>query len=304
VTDTALLDIDGTLVDSNYQHVLAWQCAFREHGLSVGAWRIHRHIGMGGDQLVPALVGEDLEGEHGDGLRAAWRECFDPMLGAVKPIEGATELMEALRGVGIMVVLASSGPGEHVERYVDLVRARGLAAAWTASDDVETTKPAPDLLEVALREVGGSDSVTIGDSTWDCQAARRLGGDAVAVRIGGFCRDELYAAGARDVYDSLPLLTAALTQGRPPSGRRWAIDRREWFACSVRHGRHLEGERHASLSTTSTTLKGDVWCLVQTDCSKVWSGSPQPLPLATAWATFSTISLQRWPTFSTWPGRG
>jgi HAD superfamily hydrolase (TIGR01549 family) len=213
VTDTALLDVDGTLVDSNYQHVLAWQCAFREHGLSLGASRIHRHIGMGGDQLVPALVGEDLERAHGDDLRAAWRECFDPMLGTVQPIEGATELMEALRGLGLTVVLASSGPGEHVERYVDLVQAQGLAAAWTTSDDVGTTKPAPDLLQVAMRKVGGSEALTIGDSTWDCQAARRLGGDAVAVRTGGFCRDELFAAGAREVYDSLPLLTAAFIQG-------------------------------------------------------------------------------------------
>jgi phosphoglycolate phosphatase-like HAD superfamily hydrolase len=213
MTDTALLDVDGTLVDSNYQHVLAWQRAFREHGLSVAAARIHRHLGMGGDQLVPALVGEGVERASGDGLRAAWRDFFDPLLDGVQPLEGATELIETLRSLGLTVVLASSAPGEHVERYVDLVRARGLAAAWTSSDDVETTKPAPDLLEVALRRVGGRHAITIGDSTWDCEASRRLGAPAIAVRTGGFCRDELLAAGAREVHDSLPDLTAALTGG-------------------------------------------------------------------------------------------
>jgi HAD superfamily hydrolase (TIGR01549 family) len=213
-TDTALLDVDGTLVDSNYQHVLAWQRAFREHGMSIGAWRIHRHLGMGGDQLVPALVGEDAERERGDDLRACWRKHVDPLLDQVQPLEGATELIQALRDLGLTVVLASSGPAEHVERYVDLVRARDLAEAWTTADDVGTTKPAPDLLEVALEKGGGSSAVIVGDSTWDCEASRRLGAECIAVRTGGFGRDELLAAGARDVYDSLPDLTSALTRGR------------------------------------------------------------------------------------------
>ena len=214
MTDTALLDVDGTLVDSNYHHVLAWQRAFSEHGLSVAAWRIHRHLGMGGDQLVPALVGEDVERDCGEDLRASWRRSFDPLIDEVRPIEGATELMQVLRNLGLTVVLASSGPAEHVDWYVDLVRARGLAAAWTTADDVGTTKPAPELLEVALRKGGGSSALTIGDSTWDCEASRRLGADAFAVRTGGFGSDELLAAGARGVYDSLPDLSAALTGGR------------------------------------------------------------------------------------------
>jgi HAD superfamily hydrolase (TIGR01549 family) len=214
MTDTALLDVDGTLVDSSYQHVLAWQRAFTEHDLTVPAWRIHRHLGMGGDQLVPALVGTDVEREQGDDLRASWRTHVDPLLDEVRPLEGATELIQGLRDLGLTVVLASSGPAEHVERYVDLVRARDLAEAWTTADDVATTKPAPDLLEVALRKGGGSRALTIGDSTWDCEASRRLGAECVAVRTGGFGRDELLAAGARDVYDSLPDLTAALTGGR------------------------------------------------------------------------------------------
>jgi phosphoglycolate phosphatase-like HAD superfamily hydrolase len=214
VTDTALLDVDGTLVDSNYQHVLAWQRACTEHGLAVPAWRIHRHLGTGGDQLVPAVLGDDVERERGDDLRASWRKHFDPMLDEIQPLEGATELMQALRDRGLVVVLASSGAAEHVEHYVDLLRARGAAEAWTTADDVETTKPAPDLLEVALRKGGGSSALTIGDSTWDCEASRRLGAECFVVRTGGFGRDELLAAGARDVYDSLPDLTSAFTHGR------------------------------------------------------------------------------------------
>jgi phosphoglycolate phosphatase-like HAD superfamily hydrolase len=214
MTDTALLDVDGTLVDSNYQHVLAWQRAFTEHGLTVPAWRIHRHLGMGGDQLVPALVGDDVERSIGDDLRASWRKRFDPLLDEIQPLEGATELIQALRELGLTVVLASSGAAEHVEHYVDLVGARGLATAWTTADDVRTTKPAPDLLEVALRMGGGTKAVTIGDSTWDCEASGRLGADAIAVRTGGFGRDELMSAGAREVYDSLPELSRAFAEGR------------------------------------------------------------------------------------------
>ncbi len=147
-------------------------------------------------------------------MRASWRKHFDPLLDQVRPLEGATELMHALRDCGLTVVLASSGPAEHVEHYVDLVHARGVAEAWTTADDVSTTKPAPDLLEVALRKGNGSSALTIGDSTWDCEASRRLGAESFAVLTGGFGRDELLAAGAGDVYDSLPALTAAVSGGR------------------------------------------------------------------------------------------
>ena len=216
MTDTALLDVDGTLVDSNYQHVLAWQRAFTDHDLAVPAWRIHRHLGMGGDQLVPALVGDGVEHEHGDDLRASWRNEFDPLLAEVRPLEGATELIRALRDLGLTVVLASSGPAEHVERYVDLVRARDLAAARTTADDVGTTKPAPDLLEVAMRKAGGSSVVTIGDSTWDCEASRRLGAACIADTDGWVRPRRAARRRRRDVHDSFPDLTAALTRRAHP----------------------------------------------------------------------------------------
>jgi beta-phosphoglucomutase-like phosphatase (HAD superfamily) len=207
---SVLLDVDGTLVDSNYQHVLAWQRAFAEHDLVPGNWRIHRHLGMGGDKLVPALGGEEVERHHGDALRAAWRRHVEPLLDDVAPVTGARELLVALKELGAAVVLASSGPAEHVDRWLDLLQAREVADSWTSSDDAEESKPAPDLFGIARDRAGSGPAVAIGDATWDCEAADRLGIPSYALRTGGFAVDELRAAGARQVYDDLPALTADL----------------------------------------------------------------------------------------------
>src|SRR3954454_14339645 len=127
--DTAVLDIDGTLVDTNYQHALAWFRAFRRFGVTLPIWRIHRAIGMGGDQLVAAVAGDRFETEHGDDARAAWKEEFDPLLGEVQPFEGVPELLRAIGERGVDVVLASSGAPEHVDAYLDLFDGRSLAKA-------------------------------------------------------------------------------------------------------------------------------------------------------------------------------
>jgi HAD superfamily hydrolase (TIGR01549 family) len=208
--DSILLDVDGTLVDSNYQHALAWQRAFRSVGRHVDAWRIHRHIGMGGDHLVPAVASPDFDDRHGDEVRSAWREYFDDMIDDVSQVDGASELLRALNDAGTTVVLASSGAAEHVEHYVELLGAREVVDGWTTADDVDTTKPAPDLLQVAWDRAGGRHPLTVGDSTWDCEAARRLGMTAVAVRTGGFSADELLEAGAVQVCNSLPELQKLL----------------------------------------------------------------------------------------------
>lgn len=213
----ALVDVDGTLVDSNYQHALAWYRAFRRVDLVLPLWRIHRHIGMGGDQLVPALAGDEVERRHGDALRDAWSEEFEPMLAEVAAVEGARELLAALRKDGTRVALASSGKPAHVDAFLDLVDGRDVAEAWTTSEDVERTKPEPDLLAVALEKIGArgdgaGDVLVIGDSTWDCEAAGRLGARSLAVRTGGFSRSELLDAGAAEVYDTLPELTDALVR--------------------------------------------------------------------------------------------
>jgi HAD superfamily hydrolase (TIGR01549 family) len=210
VTDTAVLDIDGTLVDTNYHHTLAWFRAFRRFDTTVPAWRIHRAIGMGGDQLVSAVAGDRFEEDHGDDARAAWAEEFGPMLAEIVPFDGVPELLADLRGHGMKVVLASSGAPDHIEAYLELFDGRRLADAWTTSEDVDRTKPEPDLISVAVERVGGTDAVVIGDSVWDIVSAGKAGQVSYALRSGGFGEAELRDAGARGVYESIAELRDGL----------------------------------------------------------------------------------------------
>jgi HAD superfamily hydrolase (TIGR01549 family) len=208
--DTLVFDVDGTLVDTNYQHAIAWYRAFRRFDLTPAVWRIHRAVGMGGDQLVAAVAGQDVEDEHGDELRSAWTEEFEPFLAEVQPFEGAEPLLAEVRKRGLKLVLASSGESKHVDHYLDLLDGRKLAEAWTTSEDAEETKPAPDLVETAMAKVDGVNAVMIGDSTWDAKAAKRAGLPTFAVRTGGFSIEELLEAGATKVYDSLEELQSDL----------------------------------------------------------------------------------------------
>jgi HAD superfamily hydrolase (TIGR01509 family) len=213
----AILDVDGTLVDTNYQHALAWYRAFRRHGETLPIWRIHRAIGMGGDQLVAALCGEKLEEEKGDDVREAETALYGELMEEVEPLHGAKELIRDLKERGHAVVLASSGKADEVEHYVDLLDARELADGWTTSADVDVTKPEPDLVEVALRKAGGGAAVMIGDSIWDCEAGKRAGVETVAVLTGGFSEQELLDAGAVCVYESIDELRRRLDE--TPLGR-------------------------------------------------------------------------------------
>ena len=211
---TALLDIDGTLVDSNYQHALAWYRAFRLHGITIPVWRCHRAIGMGGDQLVRYLAGDGFEEEQGDAVRTEEHALFAQMIAEVQPFAGARALIEDLKGCGCKVVMASSAKPEDTQHYLDLLDARALVDGWTDSGDVEATKPAPDLIEAALRiaDTAGKDAILVGDSTWDCQAAKAAKVKTIAVRTGGFGTDELLDAGAIAVYDSLGELRERLSE--------------------------------------------------------------------------------------------
>jgi HAD superfamily hydrolase (TIGR01549 family) len=199
----AILDVDGTLVDTNYHHALAWYRAFLRHEIVLPVWRIHRHIGMGGDQLVTALCGDEVERQSGDAIRDDENELYMELIDEVRPFAAARRLIENLREDGHAVVLASSAKSHEVDHYLDLLQARDLVDGWTTSDDVEKTKPHPDLVGAAVEKAGGGEAVMIGDSTWDCEAARRCGVETIALLTGGFSEQELRGAGAAVVFESL-----------------------------------------------------------------------------------------------------
>jgi HAD superfamily hydrolase (TIGR01509 family) len=211
---TAVLDIDGTLVDTNYQHALAWFRAFAHYGIVLPIWRIHRHIGMGGDQVVTALCGEDTETQLGDDIRDAEGEEYGKLIGEVRTMEGSRELIESLKQRGHAVVLASSAKQDEVDAYLDLLDARDLADAWTTSADVDSTKPAPDLVHSAVDRVGAdlAEAVMVGDTPWDVKAAWAAEVPTLAVLTGGFSASELREAGAVAVYESVAELTRDLDQ--------------------------------------------------------------------------------------------
>jgi HAD superfamily hydrolase (TIGR01549 family) len=204
--DTAVVDVDGTLVDTNYHHTLAWARAFARQKLFPPAWRIHRAIGMGGDRLVAAVGGDDTEARVGDALRAAWTEEFDPFLREVGLLPGAAEFLAFLHGKELRVVLATSGKPEHVDHYLDLLNGRELADTWVTAEDADASKPAPDLVQSAMRRVDASAAVMVGDSIWDVHSAAQLGVPTVCVLSGGIAAGELREAGARTVYADLPSL--------------------------------------------------------------------------------------------------
>jgi HAD superfamily hydrolase (TIGR01509 family) len=212
VPAAAILDIDGTLVDTNFHHAIAWYRAFRQRKELLPIWRIHRHIGMGGDQLVEALCGDEVENAKGDDIRAAESVLYMALIEEVEPLHGARDLIVDLKDRGHPVILASSAKATEVDHYLDLLDARELVDGWTSSADVEATKPQPDLVQAAVEKAGGGAAVMVGDSTWDCEAAKRAGVATVAVLTGGFSEAELRDAGAVAVYRSIDELRQSLDE--------------------------------------------------------------------------------------------
>jgi HAD superfamily hydrolase (TIGR01549 family) len=212
VARAALLDVDGTLVDSNYQHALAWYRAFRRSGIVLPLWRIHRHVGMGGDQLVPALAGEDVDAKRGDEIRDLRGEEFQRLVEEIEPLEGARELIADLKQLRLTVVLASSAPQDELDHYLELLEARELADCWTTDDDVQATKPEPDLVQAALEQAGTREGLMVGDTPWDILAARKAGIETVCVITGGFSEQELRDAGAAAVFESVDELRQRLDE--------------------------------------------------------------------------------------------
>ena len=210
----AILDVDGTLVDTNYHHALCWYRAFRKHGIVLPVWRLHRHVGMGGDKYVGAIAGDEVEERLGDELRDEWEQLFNDVIREIEPLEGARELVVDLKERDRTVVLASSSIQAHLDQFLDLLEARELADAWTMKDDVEASKPEPDLVEAALAKAGTREAVMIGDTPWDVEAAKRAGVETMCVMTGGFSAQELRDAGAAAVFESILELRDRLDETR------------------------------------------------------------------------------------------
>jgi HAD superfamily hydrolase (TIGR01509 family) len=209
---TAILDVDGTLIDSNYHHTMAWYRAFHESDIVLPIWRIHRHMGMGGDKLVAAIAGEEAERRLGDHLRARWEQLYNEIVDEVEPFAGVRELVDELKRRGHPVVLASSSIRAHFEHSLNLLQVADLVDAWTTKDDVEASKPDPDLVKAALEKVETNGAVMVGDTPWDVQAAEKVGVGTICVLTGGFSAAELRDAGAVAVFESLEELRGALDE--------------------------------------------------------------------------------------------
>ena len=210
-----LFDVDGTLVDSTYFHVVAFWRAFHDAGHRVPARDIHRRIGMGADRLVRETLGRDDE-RVVEGHTAH----FEPYLDQVTALPGAVDLLRRCREAGLVVVLATSAAPEEVEAQERaLADAADVIEAITSSADAEESKPDPDILQAALDRAGlqAADCVFVGDAEWDVRAARELGIPCVGLLVGGIGPDELRGAGAVEVYDGPRALLDAFDDS--PLGR-------------------------------------------------------------------------------------
>ncbi|WP_197505212.1 MULTISPECIES: HAD family hydrolase [unclassified Mycobacterium] len=218
-----LFDVDGTLVDSNYLHVHAWQRAFDAEGMVVASWQIHRCIGMDGSTLVrklsddaPADVQERLSDKHSEYYRE-----ITPLL---QPLPGARDLLRRVAELGLQVVLASSAPEDELEILRKVLDCDDVISETTSSRDVDTAKPEPGIVNVALERAGvdAEHAVFVGDAVWDARAASGAGVPCIGLCSGGIARAELQEAGADPVFadprDLLEHLTstriAALAPGR------------------------------------------------------------------------------------------
>lgn len=164
-------------------------------------WRVHRAIGMGGDMLVPTLLGDELEERIGEALRADWVSEYKKLLNEVAPLEGAADLVKELKQQGFKVALPSSRESELTEDSTDKLGIADLIDASTSSSDAEKSKPAPDIFLAALKAAGGRRGIVVGDSIYDVEAALAMGASCIGVRTGGFGKAELEKAGAILVVD-------------------------------------------------------------------------------------------------------
>jgi HAD superfamily hydrolase (TIGR01509 family) len=198
-----LFDVDGTLVDSNYLHAVTWWEAFSQAGYDVAMADIHRAIGMGSGQMLDKLLPGDRDTDQDDSLRTAHSALYSTYWSRLRPLRGAADLLRACKKHGLKVVLASSADEPEFNALRAALDAEDAIDGATFSGEVERSKPAPDLVQVALDKAGvpADEAVFVGDTIWDVQAARKAGVRCICFLSGGISRGELADAGATHVYD-------------------------------------------------------------------------------------------------------
>jgi HAD superfamily hydrolase (TIGR01509 family) len=200
-----LFDLDGTLMDTVYQHVLAWREALEEAGIELSVWRIHRRIGMSGGLFVNALMretGQKLTRQETEQLQRLHAEAYKRLVAQVRPLPGARELLDYLTGAGVPWAIATSGRMESAGPALKILGVDPNEVTVITRDQVQYAKPNPDLFLAAAKQLGveiGS-SVVVGDSVWDLLAAQRARALGVGLLSGGYGKEELEKAGAYRVY--------------------------------------------------------------------------------------------------------
>ncbi|MGI5422384.1 HAD family hydrolase [Actinomadura luteofluorescens] len=213
--DAVLFDVDGTLVDTNYLHAATWWQAFLQHGHTVPMADVHRAVGMGSDKLLDHLLPDDRDRDADDGIRTAHTALYAQYWSRLQAFDGAADLLRACSGRGNRVVLASSAAAPELKALRAALDADDAIDEATSGSEVEATKPAPDLVQLALERaaVPAERAVFVGDTRWDVEAARRAGMPCVCVLTGGWSRAELERAGAAAVYDDPRALLDDLDRG-------------------------------------------------------------------------------------------
>ncbi|PBC76081.1 HAD superfamily hydrolase (TIGR01509 family)/HAD superfamily hydrolase (TIGR01549 family) [Streptomyces sp. TLI_235] len=208
----ALFDVDGTLLDTSYLHTVAWSEALAQFGFDPDMARVHGAIGMAGDQLLDHLLGPDRDRAQDGGISAAQQALYARFWPRLRAFDGAADLLREVAARGRRVVLASSASGRDLEVVRRVLGAEDVLWASTGAEDVEASKPAPDLVHAALRraEAGPGQALFVGDTRWDIQAAAAAGVPCIAVTCGGVAECELRAAGALEVHAGPAALLAAL----------------------------------------------------------------------------------------------
>jgi HAD superfamily hydrolase (TIGR01509 family) len=197
-----LLDIDGTLLDSNDAHARSWAEVFKRHGIDISFERVRPLVGEGGDKLLPQLTAIDAESAPGKALSAERRKVFlEDYLPGLRPTRGARLLVETLKARGVKVVIATSAGGEELSALLEQAGVADLIERATSSDD-GASKPDPDIVRAALEEgrLGADEALMVGDTPYDIEAATRAGVKTIALRCGGWW-DDAALAGAIAIYD-------------------------------------------------------------------------------------------------------